>query len=83
MIEQRYPANEWLHIYYDGSYLPEANGVGTGWFCWLFEGSLAVGKNAINYKGEMLSVFEATTQLVADSLAPAKAVFFTDSQVQF
>ncbi|GFX99750.1 reverse transcriptase [Trichonephila clavipes] len=50
-VEERYPVNEWLHIYTDGSYLPEANGAGTGWFCRLFEVSLAVGKNATNYNG--------------------------------
>ncbi|GFU10973.1 reverse transcriptase [Trichonephila clavipes] len=43
-IEQRYPVNEWLHIYTDGSYLPETKGAGVRWFCWLFEGSLARGK---------------------------------------
>ncbi|PRD27498.1 UNVERIFIED_CONTAM: tgo [Trichonephila clavipes] len=43
-IKERYPANEWLHIYTDGSYLPETSRAGAGWFCRLFEGSLAVGK---------------------------------------
>ncbi|GFW55212.1 reverse transcriptase [Trichonephila clavipes] len=30
-MEQRYPVNERLHFYNDGSYLP--NGATTGWFC--------------------------------------------------
>ncbi|GFU85766.1 uncharacterized protein TNCV_1791221 [Trichonephila clavipes] len=79
-IEERYPANEWLHIYTDGSYLPETNGAGMGWFCRLFEGSLAVGKNATNYDGDVLAVCEATTHLLSAGLALAKAFFFIDSE---
>ncbi|GFT43681.1 reverse transcriptase [Trichonephila clavipes] len=55
-IEQRYPANKWLHIYNDGSYPPESNGAGAGWFCRLFEASLAVRKNATEYDGNVLAV---------------------------
>ncbi|GFU69626.1 uncharacterized protein TNCV_2503461 [Trichonephila clavipes] len=72
MIEERYPANEWIHIYTNGSYLLETNGVGVGWFCRLFEGSLAVGKNATNYDGEVLAVCEATMHLLSAGLTPAK-----------
>lgn len=79
-IEQRYPPNEWLHIYTDGSYLPETNGAGAGWFCRLFEDSLAVGKYATNYDGEVAAVHEATSHLLTAGLAPAKAVFLIDSQ---
>ncbi|GFW31460.1 hypothetical protein TNCV_1288071 [Trichonephila clavipes] len=52
----------------------------SGWFCRLFEDSLTVGKNAINYDGEVLAVCEATTQLLAADLASAKVAFFIDSQ---
>ncbi|GFX27591.1 uncharacterized protein TNCV_4996461 [Trichonephila clavipes] len=40
----------------------------------------AVGKNATNYDGEILTVCEATTQLLSAVLAPAKAVFSIDSE---
>ncbi|GFT23410.1 uncharacterized protein TNCV_2016721 [Trichonephila clavipes] len=69
-IEQRYATNEKLHIYTDGSYLPEANGAGAGWFCRLFEDSLST----TNYGGEVLTVCEATAHLLAAGLAPAKAI---------
>ncbi|GFS96318.1 reverse transcriptase [Trichonephila clavipes] len=72
-IEERYPLNEWLHIYTDGSYLPETNGAGAGWFCRLFEGSLAVEKNATNYDGEVLAVCEATTHSLSAGLPSANA----------
>ncbi|GFW56987.1 hypothetical protein TNCV_3472711 [Trichonephila clavipes] len=36
-----------------------------------FEDSLAMGKNATNYDGEVLAVYEATTQLLAAGLVPA------------
>ncbi|GFY15419.1 reverse transcriptase [Trichonephila clavipes] len=38
-IEERYPANEWLHFYIDGSYLLETSRASAGWFWKLFEGS--------------------------------------------
>ncbi|GFW29697.1 reverse transcriptase [Trichonephila clavipes] len=79
-IEERYPANEWLHIYTESSYLPERNGAGAGWFCRLFDGSLAVVRNATNCDGEVLTVCEATTHLLSAGLAPTKVVFFIDSQ---
>ncbi|GFY00811.1 uncharacterized protein TNCV_2142031 [Trichonephila clavipes] len=78
--EEKYPANEWLHIYTDGSYLPETNGAGARWFCSRFEGSLAVGKNATNYDGEVLVVCEDKTHLLSAGLAPAKVIFFIESQ---
>ncbi|GFW52781.1 reverse transcriptase [Trichonephila clavipes] len=82
-IEQRYTAKEGLHIYTDGSYLPESNGASTGWFCRLFEVSLAMGKKATNYEGEVLAVCEVTMQLLSAVLAPAKVVFFIDFQAVF
>ncbi|GFV47263.1 reverse transcriptase [Trichonephila clavipes] len=41
---------------------------------------MAVGKNETNYDGEVLAVYEATTQLLAADLTPAKVVVFIDSQ---
>ncbi|GFY16507.1 reverse transcriptase [Trichonephila clavipes] len=79
-IEQRYPVNEWFHIYTDDTYLPETSGAGVEWFCRLFEDSLAVGGNATNYDGEVSAVSEATTQLLAAGLDPAKVIFFSNSQ---
>ncbi|GFS84180.1 hypothetical protein TNCV_2365421 [Trichonephila clavipes] len=46
----------------------------------LFEDILAAGKNATNYDGEVPAVYAATTQLLAASIAPAKVVFFINSQ---
>ncbi|GFT30205.1 hypothetical protein TNCV_3466721 [Trichonephila clavipes] len=48
------------------------------WFRWLFENSLTVGKNDTNYDDKVSAVCEATTQLVAAGLTPAKVVFFID-----
>ncbi|GFX39169.1 reverse transcriptase [Trichonephila clavipes] len=79
-IEQRYPANDGLHIYTEDSYQPPARNNGTGWFCQLFEDSLAVGKNTTNYDGKFLTVCEVTTQLLAAGPNPAKVVLFIDSQ---
>ncbi|GFX49422.1 uncharacterized protein TNCV_3342001 [Trichonephila clavipes] len=40
---------------------------------------MAMGKNATNYDGEVLVVWEAATQLLASGIAPAKVVFFIDT----
>ncbi|GFX76268.1 hypothetical protein TNCV_4036691 [Trichonephila clavipes] len=37
-------------------------------------------KNAINYDGKILAVCETTMQLLPAGLAPAKVIFFIDSQ---
>ncbi|GFU25037.1 reverse transcriptase [Trichonephila clavipes] len=76
-IEQKYSANEWLHICTDDSYLPVTNGPGMGWFGWL--DSWDVGRNTMNYNGDVSTICEATTQLLSAGLAPAKVVFI-DSQ---
>ncbi|GFV47280.1 reverse transcriptase [Trichonephila clavipes] len=80
-IELRYPANEGLHIYTDSSYLLETN---DSWhemvLWWLFEDSLAVGKDATNYDGEVSVVCQATAQLLAAGLDPVRVVFLIDSQ---
>ncbi|GFY28896.1 uncharacterized protein TNCV_4720271 [Trichonephila clavipes] len=47
----------------------------------MFEGSLAMEKNATYYNAKVWAVSEATTQLLSAGLAPAKVVFFIDSQV--
>lgn len=77
-IHTRYPTFEWLHIYTDGSCL--SGGAGAGWFCHLFEGTVAVGKNATNFDGEVCAIHEASSQLLATDLAPARVVFLIDSQ---
>ncbi|GFV98064.1 reverse transcriptase [Trichonephila clavipes] len=67
-IEERYPANDWLHIYTDSSYLPEANGAGADWFCRLFEVSLDVGKNATNYDDSQAATLASSSNKPTDSL---------------
>ncbi|GFX72990.1 hypothetical protein TNCV_2814301 [Trichonephila clavipes] len=44
------------------------------------KGSLAVGKNATNYDGEVLAVCEVAMCLLSTGLTPAKVVFFIVSQ---
>ncbi|GFU48869.1 uncharacterized protein TNCV_2024281 [Trichonephila clavipes] len=75
MANQWHTCHQWHATQYFG-YASDEN----GWFCRLFEGSLAVGQNAINYDEEVLAVCEATTQLLFAGIAAAKVVFFIDSQ---
>ncbi|GFX79706.1 uncharacterized protein TNCV_2746251 [Trichonephila clavipes] len=63
-----------------GDVSSETNGAGPGWFCRLFEDSLAVGKNAATYDDEVLAECDATTQLLHACLAAAKVVFCIDSE---
>ena len=67
-------------IYTDGSYFSDTKGAGAGWLCSMFEDSMAVGKNASNYDGEVCAVLEASNQLSTHNLTPSKAVFLIDSQ---
>ena len=79
-IHTLYPSNEWLHVYTDGSYLPETKGAGAGWHCSLFENCSAVGKYASNYDGEVTAILEAANQLQGLNLPPGRVVFLIDSQ---
>ncbi|GFW89340.1 reverse transcriptase [Trichonephila clavipes] len=66
---------QWLH-----RMQKKTNGAGAWWFCRQYEDSLTVVKNGTNYDGEILAVCEAKTQLIATGQAPAKVVFFIESQ---
>ncbi|GFS51971.1 reverse transcriptase [Trichonephila clavipes] len=75
-IEQRSLANEWLHIYTDGSYLPKNKRIQSGMVLPAVWGLIGHdNKNATNYDGEASAVCEATTQLLAADLVPTKVIF--------
>ncbi|GFW62867.1 reverse transcriptase [Trichonephila clavipes] len=81
-IEERYPANEWLHIYTDAWLLPFKNQYSR---CEIVlsavRGLIGHGKeNTTNCDGDVLAVYETIMHLLSAGLAPAKFVFFIDSR---
>ncbi|GIY05596.1 hypothetical protein CDAR_90911 [Caerostris darwini] len=52
MIAERYPSEEWIHVYTDGS-------LRRCFFSSVVQGSLAVGKFASNFVGEVAAISEA------------------------
>lgn len=79
-IHTLYPSTEWLHVYTDGSYIPELNGTGAGWHCEFFEDFRGVGRHAGNFDGEICAVHEAADCLLSSAAAIGQVVFLIDSQ---
>lgn len=77
-ISELYDGEHWLHIYTDGSSIPQATGA--GFFSSLFEGCAPVGSNASNYDGEIAAVYQAAQRLLQANCSRRKVVFFVDSQ---
>ncbi|XP_072394925.1 uncharacterized protein [Diabrotica undecimpunctata] len=62
-IHTKYPAHEWLHIYCDGSSMPDSGRTGVGYVSTFFKGSIAVGAPLTNYDGEIAAIHEAAKNL--------------------
>ncbi|XP_072382159.1 uncharacterized protein [Diabrotica undecimpunctata] len=62
-IHTKYPAHEWLHIYCDGSSMPDLGRTGAGYVSTFFKGSIAVGAPLTNYDGEIAAIHEAAKNL--------------------
>ena len=78
-IHSLYPHKDWLHIYTDGSSIPQTGNTGAGFYCHLFEGAIAVGTPSSNFEGEVAAVNAACNKL--SSVANFKnVVFLVDSQ---
>lgn len=78
-IMEDYPEPDWLHIYTDGSSLPNSGDTGAGFYSKSFEGHFAVGTPLTNYDGEVAAIHAAAAAL-QNMTHPSKAVFCIDSQ---
>jgi RNase H len=76
-IHGKYPENEWLHMYTDGSAKPGEGNAGAGIYCREFEKAIPAGSNGSSYDGELKAILEAL-KMVAGHLKN-KIVILSDS----
>ncbi|GFY12745.1 uncharacterized protein LOC103524116 [Trichonephila clavipes] len=79
-INTRFPPEEWLHIYTDGSLLDFAQGAGIGVFSHLFSFYLHAGPLTTHFDGEVKAIHIALQQLAVRLQPPIeRAVILSDS----
>ncbi|XP_035212321.1 uncharacterized protein LOC118186350 [Stegodyphus dumicola] len=78
-IEQRFPAEEWIHAYTDGSLTDRIQGAGTGVFSKLFSFYIPVGAYFTNFDGELKAIHVALQQLSLRQSSFRRAVVLSDS----
>ncbi|GFS97092.1 uncharacterized protein LOC103524116 [Trichonephila clavipes] len=78
-INTRFPPEEWLHIYTDGSLLDFAQGTGIGVFSHLFSFYLHAGPLTTHFDGEVEAIHIALQQLAVRLPPIERAVMLSDS----
>ncbi|GFV65579.1 uncharacterized protein LOC103524116 [Trichonephila clavipes] len=78
-INTRFPPEEWLHIYTDGSHLDFAQGAGIGVFSHLFSFYLHAGPLTTHFDGEVEAIHIALQQLAVHLPLIERAVILSDS----
>ncbi|GFW54403.1 uncharacterized protein LOC103524116 [Trichonephila clavipes] len=78
-INTRFPPEEWLHIYTDGSLLDFAQGAGIGVFSHLFSFYLHAGPLTTHFDGEVEAIHIALQQLLFIFPPIERAVILSDS----
>ncbi|GFX49462.1 uncharacterized protein LOC103524116 [Trichonephila clavipes] len=78
-INTRFPPEEWLHIYTDGSLLDFAKGAGIGVFSHLFSFYLHAGPLTTHFDGEVEAIHIALQQLAVHLPPIERAVILSDS----
>ncbi|GFW05100.1 uncharacterized protein LOC103524116 [Trichonephila clavipes] len=78
-INTRFPPEEWLHIYTDGSLLDFAQGSGIGVFSHLFSFYLHAGPLTTHFDGEVEAIHIALQQLAVRLPPIERAVILSDS----
>jgi hypothetical protein len=79
-VNTKYPLEEWLRVYTDGSLMDEGEGVGAGVYSELFSHYLAVEKNKTVFEGKCQAIFYSLTQLLYRQNAYEKVVILVDSK---
>ena len=79
-IHTRYPEENWLHIYTDGSKMTDYANVGAGIHCKLFSFYIPVGQHMSAYDGEIEAIRVALTQLALHTEKFTNAVILSDSK---
>ncbi|XP_035214961.1 uncharacterized protein LOC118188593 [Stegodyphus dumicola] len=78
-IEQRFPAEEWIHVYTNGSLTNRIQRAGAGVFSKLFSFYIPVGPYSTHFDGEMKAIHVALQQLSLRQSSFRRAVVPSDS----
>ncbi|XP_035211029.1 uncharacterized protein LOC118185299 [Stegodyphus dumicola] len=65
-IEQRFPAEEWIHVYMDGSLTDRIQGAGAGGFSKLFSFYIPVGAYSTHFDGELKDIHVALQTIIIE-----------------
>lgn len=79
-IHTQYPAEQWLHVYTDGSMQDPEKGAGAGITCDLFAFYKGLGPHTTNYDGEIEAIKFAIQQLLFRTHKFNKVVILSDSK---
>jgi Ribonuclease HI len=79
-INSKYPSNNWLHIYTDGSLQDVEEGAGAGIYCELFSFYKNQGSNTTNFDGEITAIDIALQHILYRTNEFQNAVILSDSK---
>ena len=79
-INERYPPEEYLRIYIDGSLSKTDGKAGAGIYSEQFSYYISTGSNKTNFDGETTAITKALHQLILRPTAFKKAVLLVDSK---
>lgn len=80
IIQLKYPTPEWMHVFTDGSSLPNDGGTGAGAVCPLFSFYRKLNTNSTNFDGEILAIFLSLQNLLYHIQKFTKVVILCDSK---
>ncbi|KAJ4445420.1 hypothetical protein ANN_07225 [Periplaneta americana] len=79
-INIRYPPQNWLHLYTDGSLISREQGAGAGVTCCLFSLYRSLGYGTTSFDGEIIAISESLRNLLCHINKFRNAVILSDSK---
>ncbi|KAJ4431824.1 hypothetical protein ANN_20429 [Periplaneta americana] len=79
-INIRYPPQNWLHLYTDGSLISREQGAGAGVTCCLFSLYRSLGYGTTSFDGEIVAISESLRNLLCHINKFKNAVILSDSK---
>ncbi|KAJ4444903.1 hypothetical protein ANN_06701 [Periplaneta americana] len=79
-VNIRYPPQNWLHLYTDGSLISREKGAGAGVTCCLFSLYRSLGYGTISFDGEIIAISESLRNLLCHINKFRNAVILSDSK---
>ncbi|KAJ4425674.1 hypothetical protein ANN_27870 [Periplaneta americana] len=79
-IEKKYPPQNWLHLYTDGSLISREQGAGAGVTCCLFSLYRSLGYGTTSFDGEIIAISESLKNLLCHINKFRNAVILSHSK---